>query len=405
MNQAKIFVMVCLCLVCGIAEAEVSMAPYYYLNTGEALVITPGETAPTYSFSTSIWGDFSALIKINERLSFIPFYELVYQGPGLSMETKEGANFQQQSQEHALFLKGSYKLRENLNLNAKAEYTLSLTRTGTNEKWQNGLYNLYSWGIDLYPEIAIKNTVLKSGYYFVDCTYPNYLSLLGMIDKSLAIPQQDHVRNKIYLKGESYLPGNVYLEYSPSYTLKNYKSQRIIDESGVETGPLQQDGILEIGLKLSLPKLKYPPIPGLVFIIATNYTWYYSNQNSIQTGETGTIIPDTWMQYFYDYNQIQVTPQIYYTFPNNIRLTLFFDYSLKYYAARPPRNADGIWLMNEKEFDIVRTLTLGTSFPMGKFSLGLTYIYTSAVSNMKYERYYKYTYEVQTIKLDYTFEY
>lgn len=288
MKVTKIFLTFLLFLSCGIAGAEVSMAPYYYLNTGEALVITPAETTPTYSFSTSIWGDFSALIKVNERLSFVPFYELVYQGPGLSMETKEGANFQQQSQEHALFLKGSYKLRENLNLNAKVEYTLQLTRTGTNEKWADGIYNLYSWGIDLYPEVGWGRTLLKPGYYYVDCTYPNYISLLGMIDKSLAIPQQDHVRHKIYLIGESVLPGNVFLEYRPSYIFKNYKSQRIIDESGVETGPLQQDGILEIGLKVSLPKLKYPPIPGLVLICDSNYTWYYSNQNSIQTDETGT---------------------------------------------------------------------------------------------------------------------
>lgn len=403
--KSRIIVFLILLLLIGrIASTEVNMAPYYYLSTGEALVVSSSETTPIYSLSTSIWGDFSALIKINERFSLVPFYELVYQGPGLSIETKEGANFQQQSQEHSVFLKGSYKF-ENLNLHGRLEYVLQLTRTGTNERWVDGLYNLYSWGIDLSPEFFLARTLLRPGYYFVDCTYPNYISLLGMIDKSLAIPQQNHFRHKFYLIGKSVLPGNVFLEYRPSYILKNYKSQKIIDESGVEAGPLQQDGILAFDLKISLPKLKYPPVRGLVLILDHVFTWYQSNQNSIQTTDTGAIIPNTWMQNFYDYRLYEITPQIYYTFKNNIKFNLIYDYSIKNYASRPPRDVNGGWVMGEREFDIVRTLTAGVSFPLGKFSLGLNYVYTNAVSNMRYERYYKYTYDAQTIKLDYSFEY
>src|SRR5512136_1797190 len=112
MRRIGVLLMICAIISANNADAKVSVAPYYYLNTGEALVITTTETEPQYSFSTSICGDFAAFVKIGEKFSLVPFYELVYQGPGLSMQTKEGANFQQQSQEHAVFVKGNYRFSE-----------------------------------------------------------------------------------------------------------------------------------------------------------------------------------------------------------------------------------------------------------------------------------------------------
>jgi len=407
MKIMRIVLMICVVICVNEATAKVSTAPYYYLNTGEALVITTAETEPQYSFSTSICGDFAAFMKIGEKFTLIPFYELVYQGPGLSMQTKEGANFQQQSQEHAVFVKGNYRFSEAMSLNSQVEYVLQLTRTGTNERWADGMYNLYSFGFDIYADLALGRTTMKPGFYYVNCTYPNYISLLGMIDKSLAIPQQDQERYKIYLTGEYALPNNMFLEYRPAYTFKNFKWQKVIDETGVEQGPLQQDGIVEMGLKLSIPRLKYPYVPGLVMLVDYAFTWYYSNQNSIQTTDTGSIIPNSWMPNFYDYRTHELTPQIYYTLPNKIRLILTLDYSLKDYASRPPQDYLGTWLTDtdQKEYDLTRTLTAGVSFPLGSFSLGINYVLTSAVSNMKYERYYKYTYDNQTIMVDYTFEY
>ena len=77
---------------------------------------------------------------------------------------------------------------------------------------------------------------------------------------------------------------------------------------------------------------------------------------------------------------------------------------MKNYHNRPARYQDGKW-SSEKEWDIVRQVDTGFSFPMDKFALGLYYTYISAVSNMGYEQYYRYNYSAHNIKLSYSFEY
>ena len=397
----KIFLFVsllCLLFVGAQGACEIKIAPYYYLYTSESAFFADTST----TLSTSIYGDFAAKIVFNDRWSLLALYELNYQGPGATSESKEGANFQEQYQDHSILLKPSYLLNEKWMFGARAGYLLQLSKTGSTEGWGKGLYNYHGLTFGFDGKTKIKNIVLNPGYLFTQNIYPNYSNLIGYVEKTEARPEQDHYRHKFYVDTTFPVLKNLSINLSLNDTIKTYVAQGIIVESGVEdTSVKQLDNI--VGVKIDA---SYLPIKRLSLAINQKLEINNSNQNDFSFSPTNPADTTTtrYNQDYYSYTFYEISPAIAYTFPNEISWTLSCVWNIKNYHNRPARDKNGGWL-KELEWDITRQVDTGFSFPMGKFALGVYYTYISAVSNMGYEQYYRYNYNAQNVKLSYSFEY
>ena len=379
---------------------EVKIAPYYYLYTSESAFIQDTPSATT--LSTSIYGDFAVKVIFDERWSFLGLYELSYQGPGATSESKEGANFQEQYQDHSVILKPSYSLSENWLLTGRLGYILQLSKTGSTEGWAKGLYNYYGLTTGFEGKTKIKNIALSPGYLLNQNLYPNYSNLIGYIYKTEARPEADHYRHKFYIDATFPILKNLSISSSLNDTIKAYAAQGIIKESGVEDTSVQQlDNIVGVEIDVS-----YLPLKGLSLALNQKLEINSSNQNDLSFSPTDPSDTTTtrFNLNYYSYTFYEVSPVITYTFSNGIAYTLSYVWNIKNYHARLARGKSGNWF-SDNEFDITKQLDTGFSFPMGKFALGLNYTYISAVSNMEYEQYYRYNYTANNIKLTYSFEY
>ncbi len=399
MRKSALFIIVSgLLFSASLGFCEIKIAPYYYLYTTESGFIA--DTSVT--LSTSIYGDFAAKVIFNDRWSLLALYELNYQGPGATSDSKEGANFQEQYQDHSILVKPTYLLSENWTLGGRIGYVIQLSKTGSTESWNQGLYNYNGWTFGFDGKTKIKNISLTPGYLFSQNLYPNYSNLIGYVQKTEARPEQDHYRHKFYVNATYPIlkPLSIYLELSD--TIKAYAAQGIINASGVEdTNTRQLDNIFGIKLDLS-----YLPLKGMTLELKQKMEVNISNQSDL-TFNPLTPTDTTTTRFntdYYSYTFYEISPVFTYTFPNRISYTISYLWNIKNYHSRFARYKDGTW-SSTGEWDINRQVDTGFSFPMGKFALGLYYTYINALSNMGYEQYYRYNYNAHNVKLSYSFEY
>ena len=387
-------------LSCFQAFGEVKIAPYYYLYTSESGFITD---TSTMALSTSIYGDFAARIMFNEKWAMLALYELNYQGPGATSDSKNGANFQEQYQDHTIILKPSYVFNDNWVLGGRFGYALQLSKTGSTESWINGMYNYYGIVLGLEGKTKLWNNDLKTGYLFTQNLYPNYSNLLGYFDQTEAQPEQDHYRHKFYGDGTMVFSKIFSIAYSVDDTIKTYLSQGIIEDNGVENVSIAQLDNIAAG-KLEMKLSLFDGSMGLGVKQKVEFT--NSNQNNLSYDPLDPTDTTTlkYMPNYYTYTYYEISPSFSFTFPNKIVYNLSYVWNIKNYHSRPARDSKGAWLA-DTEYDIIRQAGTGFSFPMGKFNLGLDYTYIDAVSNMGYEQYYAYNYVSHNIKISYSFEY
>lgn len=400
MRKIYLIVISIMFLSCFKVFGEVKIAPYYYLYTSESGFIT---NTSSLALSTSIYGDFAARISFNEKWSMLALYELNYQGPGATSDSKNGANFQEQYQDHTIILKPSYVLDDKWTLGGRFGYALQLSKTGSSENWINGLYNYYGIVLGFEGKTKLGNNDIKAGYLFTQNLYPNYSNLLGYFDQTEAQPEQDHYRHKFYGDGTIAVSKTFLITYSVDDTIKTYLSQGIIEENGVENVAIAQlDNIAAGKINLS-----YSLLGGSIGLgLNQKVEFTNSNQNNLSYDPLNPTDTTTlkYMPNYYTYTYYEISPLFSFTFPNKIIYNLAYVWNIKSYNARPARDSKGAWLA-DLEYDIIRQISTGFSFPMGKFHLGLDYAYIDAVSNMGYEQYYMYNYASHNIKLSYSFEY
>lgn len=400
MRKAVLFIMIIIGLLFAAFQGlcEIKVAPYYYLYTSESGFIADTST----TLSTSIYGDFAVKVVFNDRWSLLGLYELNYQGPGATSESKEGANFQEQYQDHTIIVKPSYLFNEKWALGGRIGYVLQLSKTGSTEGWAKGVYNYYGLTAGFEGKTKIANISLTPGYLFNQNLYPNYTDLISYVQKTEAQPEADHYRHKFYVDVAFPILKSLSISASINDTIKAYVNQGIIMENGVEdTSVRQTDNIIGGSADLT-----YQPLKNLSLEVKQEFEINVSNQNDLTFNPTNPADTTTvrFNPDYYSYTFYEISPIITYAFPNGISYTISYLWNIKNYNTRVARDSKGKWLA-DKEYDIIRQLDTGFSFPMGKFALGISYTYLDAVSNMGYEQYYRYNYTAHTIKLSYSFEY
>jgi hypothetical protein len=343
----------------------------------------------------------SPAVKLNKDNYLIPMYNINYNKERQVISEEEGGRLTKETLTHNIFL--TYKRQVNDKLTAKFSGlgTLSYYKETANEDWSEGLYDYIDKGglLDLeytlsHPKAKIyKEAGFEAEYY--RRMYTNFHSLISL---ATVTAPEEHTKNYDGIKFSfSYLRQNpdglsLKSEYTP--LLKYFTDKKVIGSDGVlDTSTKRDDNQHALDLFLSYPVTKRltAGLNGGLLILR-------SNQNYYDSRGTAGLADDVFTEDYYDYNQFKIKPTLTYDMPvkkgKDLTVSLSYSYKDRCYTNRKAQTSDSTYTDNDQE-DEYHTITLGFSYPLTeKIDARFIVNYVDADSNMKYERYYKYNYDL-----------
>jgi len=126
-----------------------------------------------------------------------------------------------------------------------------------------------------------------------------------------------------------------------------------------------------------------------------------SNQNFYDSKDTIALSDDEYIDDYYEYTSYMIRPKVSYDFEINEEkdLTVHLSYAFlnKQYSDRKAQSSTGLYT-GEDEEDKFHTFSLGLSYPLTeKIKAIALFDYTIAKSNMEYEKYYRYNYDLMSV--------
>ncbi len=288
-----------------------------------------------------------------------------------------------------------HKYGETMDLKVSGDVRYNFNMQTKDELIGKGLYDLYDLGgtvsLSLYPSAGEKQyPVTFSAKYFTR-TYPNYTSLAASGSSGTTVTLNKNIRPKDFA-GTSLAAewkGRILgLTADASYNiiLKGYYDNLILDTNGVITGPGRLDAVhfVDFGLTDYLND-------SLTLGIDSSYTSYNSNGNEFDSNLL------VYQGNYYSYSSISVRPNAYFLL-GNFTVNAYYQYLVRNYASRNARNSAGSYLLAATEQDFETTLGVNLKLPLSKsvsWVSGMSYFITS--SNMAYEQFVKYSYQIFNI--------
>ncbi|OGS47093.1 MAG: hypothetical protein A2539_08340 [Elusimicrobia bacterium RIFOXYD2_FULL_34_15] len=390
--------------VTSLSLAEVKVAPYYSLQFTEgAFVPNIGE----WNFSINLLSDLGVIVKPQDsKHSFVGFYELKYLGPGL--RSQEGEKFTDRAMDHMLVLRHTFNISEDYFLKSQIDYMKEYKRTGTNEVWGTGLYDLERTGglISFGRRFSdILSVAITEQYHFMD--FPNYTDLFaefqaGGANLESSTGKQNH---KLYQTG---LTVDYYANrFSFDITSQNYIKQKVAVESVQPDGTyyssdLQKDTILTFadGYKQKLFEEKVAIEPTIAYKIKG------SNQNFLFFKTVGSTETPTYFEDYYSYNGLNFSIPVAFMIGEQWEVSANPQFDIKTYAKRPPRNGDGDYDIGQKQKNNMFILSSGFTFkPNVVTRTTLFYVFQVQSSNVKFEKYLPYNYSANFFGIKFEYSY
>jgi hypothetical protein len=383
------------------AFADPQVVPYYSLGFTDGLIIP---TQGNYLFALDLVNDIGLIYKPNEKNSFIGFYELKYNGPGLKRE--EGQQFTDRFIDHVVILKHHYSFNDDYMLKSQLDYMQEYQRTGTNEVWGSGLYDFYRYGGNVGLQRNFNedlNVSATLGYHFLN--FPNYTDL--MTEFQMGIDNQDTATGKqnqaVYqLTLESNYLAN---KFTVDLCQVAYQKQKVISDTVQADGSyysaaLQQDNIVTLSAERRMKLLsRINFVPGLSYKLKT------SNQNYQQFTDATSTVPVHYEGNYYSYNELSLT------FPAMLPLGDKWEFALSpeldwvSYASRPPRDANNNFAEG-LQANAYQVVTVGFTYkPNAVTRTTFFYTYQTEVSNMKFEKYVPYNYSGNFFGMNFNYVY
>ncbi|MHB9155507.1 MAG: hypothetical protein ACYC5N_07420, partial [Endomicrobiales bacterium] len=244
--------------------------------------------------------------------------------------------------------------------------------------------------------------IARAGLDYYTMRYPNYRALVTQSEfqTSLDTTTYSEISSQAGADPLDYSAVAAFIErthaFSPrlsgvlhyDLSLKNFKDQRTVLQTGEFSGTLRQDYVhyLTLGVNFVTPRLS----AGL----RDTVQYYDSNQNSFDVSNSGFV------QNYYDFMENAVLPNITLSLGSleaPVKLSLYWNLAFRQYSDRPAQNADAA-LRGQNISQVTNTTGFAITYPLsGQLSAKLAANYRDSSSNMRYEKNYKYNY--------YTFNY
>ena len=344
---------------------------------------------------------FAPAIRLDEKWFLLPSIRSTFRGTRRVADILGTGTSVEQSMEHkaafrAVWADPSSRWR----LKPGLSYKAALLKETRDEDWGGGLFDERMWTIGAEAELLTREPhSVRASLDWFDASYPNYTSLESQAvfqfqGKTLARELVgDHVldRDGVRLGLAFDVPAGerVRLDAGLSTVWSRYDQQRVINESGQFDAETRADLLSALTAVARMPHEWNADLRALASL-SLGAGFLASNQNGYDASR------GRFLSRFYDYRELSVTPAVKLLVGparEPVSVDLSIGWRRRAYANRPAQDASGAYSagpLSTTEWTFAGTLT----YPIvRRFSLVFTLERTSAVSNQRFERYYRYAYE------------
>ncbi|MEA3506191.1 MAG: hypothetical protein U9R36_01655 [Elusimicrobiota bacterium] len=310
----------------GYCAAQV--VPYYNYQFTEGVSVSP---EGKFGFLVNLSNEMGAIFRPMPEHTFIGFYSLKYQGPGLKRQ--EGREFSERYLNHVFVGRHHWALPGDMVLKSQASLLFENRRSGTNETWESGLYNFNRYGGTSYLEKIFSEELTATaslGYQYI--TFPNYTDMLAEIqlgaDPSASEGKQNH---HVLTQGieTKYKNNSAALKLTEQlYTKQKVAIDRVQSDGSYYSSTKQKD------LTVALNADRTEQLSERMYLSpAVGIAYKNSNQNYQHFSSATSTEPVRFFEDYYDYVDFSVN--IPYTLTLFRKWSLILNPDLKY--IRPAR--------------------------------------------------------------------
>jgi len=344
---------------------------------------------------------FATAIRANDNWSLLPSARSAYEGTRRAYDVLGTATPAQERMEHKVSFRAvradpisRWRFKPGLS------YKLSFLNETKDEAWGKGLFDERLWTIGAETEYLTREPhSVRASLDWFDASYPNYTSLesraatqfggASVARELVGDRVLDRSGLRLGLAFDLPLGERVRLEAGLSSVWSRYGKQKVVNEAGQFDADERADFLTSAVAAARMPhewNADLKALASLSFGLAAQS----SNQNGYDASR-GKFLPR-----FYDYKEVSVTPAVR-LLVGAARAPVSVDLSLGWrrrsYGKRPAQNGTGAYdggPLATTEVQFTGTVT----YPIVKrFSLVFTLERTSATSNQRFERFYRYAYE------------
>ncbi|MBN3039361.1 MAG: hypothetical protein JW869_08110 [Candidatus Omnitrophica bacterium] len=345
-------------------------------------------------------GNLAPIVKLNSSDYLIPLYNVLYRQQRQIINEEEGGRVYTKILNHNVSVMHKHLYSEKLTQRLTGFFTLNYNKETSDESFGDGLYDYRDYGgFADYQYKIIKTetdtgTILFGGKYYFR-KYPNFTSLIALALQTA--PEEDEKDQHVWGPTTRYthkFADKLILSISYDYLHKEFTDKHTIDENGILDDGKREDDVHYIKLEGN-----YKINERLTFNLEGDIELNNSNQNYYDSMNTPLFLPDDiFVPHYYDYDFYQVKPGITYLFPlseeKDITLKVAYAYGFRDYPNRSIRNNVGLY-QEETQEDEIHSGYVSVSVPITK-KLSFLFMgdYTHTESNMDFEQFYRYNYNI-----------
>lgn len=393
----------------AVAEESKIFTPYFDMILSEGMYI-PSEGN---FFSGGVMDmQIGLLAKTKKNQSVFGLYNFKYSGP--AFQPQDAKQFQDRELSHGFNFEYRYDFRDTWRVRPGISYTKGFSRTGANEAWKNGLYNMSSLGGQLALDYGYqwlgKDGTVTLQYLMRKITFPNYTDLMREFESAGAASElsgglQDQTLGQISLRSNwnRFFGGF-------SYSWQSYENQMAVELTGVYGDTNQKDTNVTLDFGYHHTLWIFEMAPSLA------YTLHRSNQNFLRFKSFGagvdlatlgngdsnvTLVPDN-----YDYNELTFNIPVDLLITKKWAVNGGIQLVKRNYTDRPPRDTENNYDFSKTQSNLLTNLTVGLRKRLNEVAIvRLNYTFVVGSSNNNFDKYLPYNYTGQNIGIAYHLSY
>lgn len=339
------------------------------------------------------------LSKITQKDHLFALYNFNYAGQGFTPQ--DSKQFTDRSVSHGFSFEYRRFILDDLRIRPGISFNTEYRRTGANEAWDNGLYNMSSAGGQLAADYTFDeehNGIVTLQYLFRSVEFPNYTDLLREFQSAGNTAEtsgglQDQTMHQVSLRPHwNKFFGGI------TYTAQNYKNQKVVAETGVYGNTKQKDTdtMLDFGFHHSLWVLELYPV--------VSYTVHNSNQNFMKYKFLGDTSPE-FADGYYGFRELNLSVPMDLNITSKWAVGGAISIQRRDYAKRKARDANNDFT-SSKQTNTMTTLTGSIRKRINE--VAMVRLFGSMIvasSNNKFERYMPYNYTGNSFGIAYSLSY
>ena len=383
-------------LCAAAAEDSKIFTPFFDMTLSEAAYLpSEGNIFSGGNINTQV----GLLAKAARKDHIFGLYNFTYNGPGFAPQ--DSRQFTDRSMSHGFNLEYRRVITDRIRVRPGLAMNWEFRRTGANEVWKSGLYNMNSSGGQLAADYTFdeeKNGYVTVQYLFRSVKFPNYTDLLSEFQNAgntaeTSGGQQDQAMGQLSLR-----PSWNKFFGGLTYTVQNYKNQKVVADTGVYGADKQRDSdtALDFGFHHTLGIFELAPM--------VSYTIHSSNQNFMLYKSLGDTSPQFGSKY-YDFNELALSVPLDLNITGKWAIGGALNLTRRSYGKRKARDGDNNFT-GTGQVNTMSTLTASVRKRINEVAMVRLFAsFMAARSNNDFEKYMPYNYTGNSFGIAYQLSY